>query len=371
MLRISAAVQNYDWGSTAAIPEFLGDPSTGEPVAELWFGTHRLGMSTVIGPEGPQPLTDAGGNLAFMLKVLAPAQPLSIQVHPASELAESGFAAEDAAGVELDDPARDYKDPFPKPEMVYALTPFETLVGLRPAAQVLRLLTPLDVPLAKSLLALADDGPGAMVELLLSSPPDRDSVNAFVAACAAQLDAGNDVGRGYLTVMEAARVHPGDPGLAIALLMNRLTIAAGEAAFIGPGLIHAHLSGLCLEVMVASDNVFRAGLTTKRVNPQGVLDSLDTVEGDDPGVAPRSLGTSTKVYEPGGGLFALAVTSGDEDQLPGSGHRIALCLDGDVRLVAESGASVALRRGEAAFATPDDGALAVRGSGTIAQAYVP
>jgi mannose-6-phosphate isomerase len=371
MLRISAAVQNYDWGSPTAIPEFLGEESTGRPVAELWFGTHPLGTSTVTGAKGTRPLSDVVGDLPFMLKVLAPAQPLSIQVHPASVLAESGFAAEDAAGIGLSDPARDYKDPFHKPEMVYALTPFETLVGLRPIEEAVALLTPLDVPIARSLLSLAGSGPKGMVEYLLSSPPDRDSIDSFVTACAAELEAGNDLGRGYLTVVEAARVHPGDPGLAVALLMNRLTIAPGESAFIGPGLIHAHLFGLCLEVMAASDNVFRAGLTTKRINPQGVLASLDAVDGADAGVAPRTFGSATTVYEPAGGLFALAVTAADEERLPGSGHRIVLCLDGAVELVAESGARVDLTRGEAAFATADDGALAVRGTGTTALAYVP
>lgn len=371
MLRITAAVQNYDWGSATAIPEFLGDAPNGQPVAELWFGTHPLGTSEVTDGGGVHSLSDVVGNLRFMLKVLAPAQPLSIQVHPASAQAEAGFAAEEAAGIDLADPARDYKDPFHKPEMVYALTAFESLVGLRPVEEAVSLLKPLDVPIATSLLALAGGGPIAMVESLLSAPPSRDDIDAFVAVCTAQLDAGNDIGRGYLTVVEAADVHPGDPGLAVALLMNRLTIAPGAAAFIGPGLIHAHLSGLCLEVMAASDNVFRAGLTTKRINPRGLLDSLDAAGGADAGVAPRSFGAATNVYEPDGGLFALAVTQGSEEQLPGSGQRILLCLDGNVDVIAESGARVTLTRGAAAFATADDGALAVRGPGTTALAYVP
>ena len=45
MFRLGAAVQNYDWGSLTAIPEFLGEPPSGQPVAELWFGTHPLGAS--------------------------------------------------------------------------------------------------------------------------------------------------------------------------------------------------------------------------------------------------------------------------------------------------------------------------------------
>jgi len=152
MLRLHAAVQNYDWGSLTAIPEFLGEPPAGQPVAELWFGTHPLGVSTVETADGPQPLVDVAGDLPFMLKVLAPAKPLSIQVHPAQGQAEMGFAAEEAAGLALSDPTRDFKDPFHKPEMVYALAPFETLVGVRPIEEVRALLAPLQEPIAKALL---------------------------------------------------------------------------------------------------------------------------------------------------------------------------------------------------------------------------
>lgn len=371
MFRLGAAVQNYDWGSLTAIPEFLGVSPAGRPVAELWYGTHPLGASTIETSDGTQALVDQVDDLPFMLKVLAPAQPLSIQVHPANELAETGFAAEEAAGIPLSDAARDYRDPRHKPEMVYALTPFETLVGLRPVDESVRLLAALDVPIAKSLLDRSSNGSLAMVEHVLTADIDSAAVDEFVEACTAQLDAGADAQRGYLTVVEAARIHPSDRGLIVALLLNRVTIRPGEAAFIGPGLIHAHLSGLCLEVMASSDNVFRAGLTTKRVNAEGVLASLEVADGDGAGVAPIRVGAATNVFEPAGGLFALSITHGGEKRLPGAGHRILLCLDGAVDVVAESGPELSLAKGQAAFASADDGVLEVRGAGTTAQAYRP
>ncbi|HJR90075.1 MAG TPA: mannose-6-phosphate isomerase, class I [Aeromicrobium sp.] len=371
MFRLDAAVQNYDWGSLTAIPEFLGEAPSGQPVAELWFGTHPLGASTIETSQGRQALAERVGDLPFMLKVLAPAQPLSIQVHPTSELAAAGFAAEQAAEVPLSDPARDYKDPHHKPEMVYALTPFETLVGLRPVDEAVRLLATLDVSIAKSLLERSSDGTLAMVEHILTSDVDHDAVDEFVDACREQLDAGSDVRRGYLTVVEAAEIHPSDPGLVVALLLNRLTIEPGRSAFIGPGLIHAHLNGLCLEVMASSDNVFRAGLTTKRINAAGVLASLEAGDGADADIEPSRTGAATETFEPSGGFFALSVTRGSESRLPGAGHRILLCLDGAVGVVSESGEQVSLVQGQAAFASDTDGALEVRGSGTTAQAYLP
>ncbi|HSI27250.1 MAG TPA: mannose-6-phosphate isomerase, class I, partial [Aeromicrobium sp.] len=272
MLRLTCPTRAYELGSPTAIPEFLGLEPTGQPVAEVWLGTHPLAPSEVVTPEGPAPLADVAGQLPFMLKLLAPVEPLSIQVHPSSSMAELGFAAEEAGKVPLDDPSRDFKDPHHKPEMVYALSPFETLVGFRPPAEIVQLLAPLDVTVSRRLLGHADTGPIGVLRQLLTEPPTPTEVNEFVAACAAQ---PSDVARGYETVQHVATFHPGDPGVVVALLLNRLTLEPGQAAFIGPGLVHAHLSGLCLEVMASSDNVMRAGLTPKRVNPQALLKIVD------------------------------------------------------------------------------------------------
>lgn len=370
MWRISAETRTYAWGSRTAIPDFLGVEPTGDPTAELWFGTHPLGTSRLDDNAGP--LTAVAGDLPFMLKVLAPAEPLSIQVHPSNEMATVGFAAENSAGVPLTDGSRDFKDPHHKPEMVYALTRFDTLLGVRPIEDIMALLSPLDLPLAKELLDQAAAGRLAVVQHLLAERPDAEAVDDFVAACAAQ-PPGADIGRGYATVAEAARVHPSDPGLVLALLLNRVTLEPGEAAFIGPGLIHAHLQGLCLEVMVSSDNVFRAGMTTKRVNAEGVLESLGVEQPDSVRIPAERVGRSTDVYAPELAdtvLFALAISRGDDD-LPGRGARILLCLDGSVEVTSGAGESVQLARGQAAFAAEADGDLAVSGSGTVAQAYVP
>jgi len=318
-----------------------------------------------------RPLTDIAGDLPFMLKVLAPAEPLSIQVHPSNAIAEVGFAAENAAGVPLADGARDFKDPHHKPEMVYALERFDTLLGVRPVGEIEALLTALDLPLAKELLAHVGDGSIAVVEHLLSDPPPADVVTEFVAACAAQ-PASADVGRGYATVVEAAAVHPGDPGLVLAVLLNRVTLEPGEAAFVGPGLIHAHFSGLCLEVMVSSDNVFRAGLTTKRVNAAGVLESL-AVDASGSARVDAVRAGHAEVFAPeldGATLFALSV-SRDGGPLPGTGSRILLCVGGAVDITADGGGTLHLVRGQAAYASADDGDLTVVGAGTLAQAYVP
>src|SRR5262245_49819889 len=84
---IRGAVQRYAWGDHEFIPRFLGVEADGRPWAELWLGTH---------PNGPAHFTDGRaisevtGPLPFLLKVLAAAEPLSLQAHPSAEQARAG-----------------------------------------------------------------------------------------------------------------------------------------------------------------------------------------------------------------------------------------------------------------------------------------
>ena len=133
------------WGSTNAIPEFLGAAAGDDPVSEVWFGTH---------PDGPTLLTSGdtlaehiaadpkralgggllyafGSTLPYLAKIIAPAQTLSLQVHPTKEIAREGYLREEVLGIERTDPRRVYRDMNHKPEMIYALTEFSALVGFR------------------------------------------------------------------------------------------------------------------------------------------------------------------------------------------------------------------------------------------------
>src|SRR5512139_1484654 len=182
MHRLRNGVQNYEWGSTDAIPHFVGDRRTGEPVAEMWIGTHPLKPSTAVDTAGDEkPLAVVAGDLPFMVKLLAAEQPLSLQVHPSRSMAEIGFAREEEAGIPLEAPDRVYKDRNHKPEMVYALTTFDSLIGFRPTAEILRVLGPLNTPLSQR---LADDlraSPGfasivRLIEWLLTEDIDPGEV---------------------------------------------------------------------------------------------------------------------------------------------------------------------------------------------------
>ena len=108
---LTGSVQHYAWGSTTALPAFLGVEPDGRPQAELWLGAHhsapsRVGdqsLADVIaadseGVVGEAAVGEFGPQLPYLLKVLAAAQPLSLQAHPSRAGAEAGFAREERGG---------------------------------------------------------------------------------------------------------------------------------------------------------------------------------------------------------------------------------------------------------------------------------
>jgi len=382
MHRLRNGVQNYDWGSADAIPRFLGDKSSGVPVAEMWIGTHPLKPSIAVDADGHEhPLEEVAGELPFMAKLLAADQPLSLQVHPSRSLAEVGYAREDEAGIPLDSPERVYKDRNHKPEMVYALSTFDSLIGFRPTAEILRVLGPLDTPLSQR---LADDlraDPGfagivRRVEWLLSSGIEPVEIHQIVGACRALAALGMDIKRAYRTVVEIAEHHPDDIGVVISLMLNRMTLQPGEAAYLETGVMHAHLSGLCLEVMATSDNVLRAGLTSKHVDPTGLVACLDIGMARVARVTPDFVDSDTEVFSPADVEFALAVTqishaAPDGVELVRADASVVICTGGEVVVSTDAGDKVTLGRGESLYLGPDDQRAFVQGLGEVAQAYVP
>ncbi|MFD1859328.1 mannose-6-phosphate isomerase, class I [Aeromicrobium camelliae] len=382
MFVLENAVRHYDWGSFDEIPRFVGSGVNSEPVAEVWMGTHSMDPSLVTHQDGTtQRLDEIAGSLPFLLKLLSARRPLSLQVHPDLPTAREGYERENTLGIALDAPDRTFKDPNHKPEMVYALSTFDTVVGFRPTAEILRVLAPLEAPLAQRLHDDLRANPGfagivRLVEWLLSEPIDPSQIDAVIQCCRDLLDQGLDIKRAYATALMIRQDFPNDPGVVISLLLNRLTLQPGEAAFLDTGVIHAHLRGLCLEVMATSDNVLRAGLTSKHLDPRGLVACLDVGMSRLARVTPQAVGVTTEIFDPGIGDFALAVTQcsrGEPDGVPllDAPDRIVFCTGGEVELVSARDERLKVRRGEAVYAGPDDGTLRVYGTGEVAQAYAP
>ncbi|HEY5223776.1 MAG TPA: mannose-6-phosphate isomerase, class I [Microbacteriaceae bacterium] len=427
-VRIDNTPRDYAWGSRTAIAQLLGRPTSGRPEAELWLGAHPGSPSRIVDPtltggatnlaewiaRDPQTtlgVADAGGTrarraprLTFLLKVLAAAGPLSLQAHPSSVQAAEGFARENAAGVPLHSPDRNYKDPFHKPELVFALSErFEALCGFRPLASSIadldRLIAaardamqPTDALTAfRARLAVQTDAPqllrGVVAWLLESGAGAGAGVSALVAEvvdAAARVVAGaENAAEGaaavpddllpFTTVRVLASAYPGDPGIALSLLLNRVSLRQGEALYLPAGNIHAYLSGLAVELMSASDNVLRGGLTPKHIDVPELLHVLHFTPKPVPYLRPEVHGDDVEVFRPDVPDFrlvrvALGTDADDQDTTESrvalSGPAIALCTDGGVRLRGAR-SEVTLRQGEAAYVTPDEASVTVVGDGTV------
>ncbi|MGH3681660.1 MAG: mannose-6-phosphate isomerase, class I, partial [Natronosporangium sp.] len=285
-----------------------------------------------------------GPRLPYLLKLLAADAPLSLQAHPDPDQAAAGYAAEEAAGVPRDAPHRRYVDPYHKPELLVAVSEFRALCGFRAPAAAAEVVAGLAVPALSPLLARlrADDLPGGVRWLLAG---DRAPVDvAEVAAAAADRP-------GYPVLGELATAYPGDRGVLVTLLLNQVTLAPGEAIFMPAGNLHVYLHGTGVEIMAASDNVLRGGLTGKYVDLPELLrvlryePLLDPVRRPVP-VAPGVV--TWPVPVPDLALHRVRLDAGvPAVRLPLPGPRTVLCLAGELRV--DDGAPVTLRPGEAAF----------------------
>ncbi len=389
--------QAYAWGSTTAIPDLLGLQVTDEPVAEAWFGAHPSASSVLVG-DTPVPLVDAladdgdaqlghvvvsrfGSRLPFLLKVIAAERPLSLQVHPSLELAADGWEREEARGVARDDPRRSYRDRNHKPELVFALSPFEALVGFRAPRRAAELLRDLDHPLAQLLhkIVTTDPTSAGMREaftLLVeeTTRPTPDEVAGFADVVRERLRTGSPSPRTDSAVDLLERFAPGDAGAVAAVLLNPVSLRPGEALFVPAGAVHAYLHGTAVEIMANSDNVLRAGLTTKHVDVPELLRAVDCVAAPPIRIAPEHAYDASDVYYAPVDDFELSVTAvgtrAATCRLPGGGPRVLLCLDGQVELHGRTG-DLALAAGQAAFVPASDGALTASGHGRLVQAAVP
>jgi mannose-6-phosphate isomerase len=381
-------VRDYDWGSVDQVPRLFGWEPPGGPVAELWLGAHRTASALVARGEDDagvslrdvisrDPVAYCGpevDELPFLLKVLGVAEPLSLQVHPGVDQSRTGFAREEAAGIPIDAPNRTYKDPYIKPEMVYALASFELLAGFRRPEEVRSLLKPLagSSALARALVAaLAPgnrDGLRPALEIALTGPlAAADAVIEFTDACRRQLAApGQDPGP-YTLPVALARRYPGDRALAVVMMMVHVSLAPGEALYIAPGTLHTYLRGLAVELMGPSDNVLRVGLTSKYTDPARALTTVDWSARMPVRPAVSRQG-AVRFLRPPISLFQLAdVRVAGAVEVPLLGPRIALALEGEVTAFTDLG-SLHLSRGQSLFAMASEGPATLRGKGRVIMA---
>lgn len=382
MYALDNPVRRYPWGSTTLVQQLQGRPVNGQPLAEVWVGAHadapsvadvggrRVPLDALIAeqPEamlGRRVLEACGPRLPFLTKILAADRALSIQVHPTSAQAQAGYAAETEAGIRPQ--ARSYRDPHHKPEVLYALTPFELLSGLREPEQAAKLVAELEVCALDPVVDLlqgapAEDAHRAALDWLLR----RRGSAGWVEEVAATAYEGIGARPEWAVVHDLASRYPGDPCLIAPLVLNYERLEPGQAVYTAPGTLHAYLHGMAIEVMAASDNVLRAGLTTKHVDVDQVLAVTDFAPRLTGFLRPRRREPGVVDFEPPVRDFALravTVRAGAALAGPADGPRVAVCAEGEVVVAGRD--QCRLRAGEAVFVPDADGALAVSGNGTV------
>ena len=385
--QLTGAIRPYAWGSRTVIAELQGRPAPTEgPEAELWLGAHPGDPSTVTGPAGPVSLAtliaddpkgqlgdevaaEFGSRLPFLLKVLAAETPLSLQAHPDAAYAQVAFARQEA------DPSapKNYTDAYHKPEMLVALTPFEALCGFRSPEVSAAAIEAFGLPSLAPVIAVlrAGDLRTAVHDLLTWPQADRKPLVEAVIVAARSTPSPDAA-----LAADLASHYPGDPGVLVALLLNHVRLAPGEAIWMPAGNLHAYLRGAGIELMAASDNVLRGGLTPKRVDVDELLNVLVFEVLDDPILPSSPVAPGVVTWQVPVRDFVLYGVELDGTrppiEVPAAGPRIILTVAGDV-FAGESrdGTPVELTPGTAAYAPAEAGPIKLAGTGRAFVAAVP
>lgn len=395
LYRLTNPIQDYVWGSTTSMSELFGIANDeGKPQAEMWMGAHPNGCSTVekdgkttllsdlvsANPEqvlGEKVYQRFGAELPYLLKILAAAKPLSIQVHPEKSRAAAGFARENGMGLAANAANRNYKDGNHKPELVYALTPYKAMNGFRVIEETVALFEQAEVPVLddmvaelkanpdaehlevffKSLLSMEGELKDKALDQLMTGIDAKGSGATAVTEAAAKF--------AFATIKDFAEEYPGDVGLFSPLMLNLIVLQPGEAMFLHAETPHAYLNGTGIEIMANSDNVLRAGLTPKYMDiPELVANTQFTpIQYKDLRTAPVVAGGTNQFPVPVDD-FAIEVTDIDgqivENKVDSA--EIILCLKGEVAITCH-GQSLTLRPAESAFIEARAGAYQCEGSG--------
>lgn len=387
MLPLHTRVQPYAWGTVDGLAAIVGSEPTGGPEAELWVGTHPAAPSLVADdPDGrtlaqviaEDPARWLGPDLAatghtalpFLLKVLAVGQPLSLQAHPSAEQAAAGFAREDAAGLAIDAAERSYRDSNPKPEAMVALSTTWALCGFREPLEAANLLAGLSIeafdPLIQVLASTGVDGLRTVLSWLLTQDGSSRAAVAEAVAQSVRRIKGDDLSDPRVWVRRLARQFPGDPTAVAPMLLQLVRLEPDEAVHLPAGNLHAYLGGAGVEIMAASDNVLRGGLTPKHVDVDELLAVLRFEPGTPPAPIAKDRGDGVTTYDAGEVAFALAVVDaiGGTVELAPTAPSLLLATGGAVEVVGPD-RTLLLDGGDAAFVAPGSGSYAVSGPGRL------
>ncbi len=395
--RLNNPVQHYAWGSRTAIADLTGRTHpTSKPEAEMWMGAHPKSPSMIVDGDHSASLKSLidrfpeeilgksvsrrfDRQLPFLFKVLAAAEPLSIQAHPNRVQARRGFDRENQAGIPLDAPHRNYRDANHKPEVICALTEFWGVNGFRTIDDLQRQLGQFcPGTFAKILASLQALSPNEALRLLFETMlnmPTTEKERAISEAIArAESNRPQDPISSWLIKLQKA--YPGDIGILAPVILNLVCLAPGQAMYLPAGQLHAYLDGVGIELMANSDNVLRGGLTPKHID-QAELMRVLLFEPRDPGVMTAQAVSPTEArYITPAKEFCLSkvtVAAGKSHASPEQRNvEILLLMKGRATLKTGNEAdTLMLQKGDSVLVPAAAGGYRLTGEAVIYKATVP
>lgn len=386
LFSLDYSIQPYHWGSESALNELFGiaNPNN-QPQAEIWMGAHPRAPSKVrltdnksvdldalikSAPEsilGNTVASQFANTLPYLFKVLSAAAPLSIQVHPDKQRAETGYEKDNQAGLAADAPNRNYRDDNHKPELMYALTPFRAMCGFRQPGEIIRLFSQIRHHEIDNLLNILENkGLQDFWQQLLEQA--ETPLNEMIDQ-ALTLAKHND----HPVIQEVKRLnnyYPGDAGVFSPLILNLIDLEPGEAIYLNAGTPHAYLEGTGLEIMANSDNVLRGGLTHKHIDIAELMATInfDIVDVEDFMVKPQKQGDQIDFPVPVPDFAFSIIPVKPEASVEACGSaEIIFCIEGTVE-VGINDEQLQLISGKACLVTATDQTICFNGDGQLARA---
>lgn len=388
--KMDNVIQDYAWGSVTSIEQLFAIPNLDQkPQAEMWMGAHANGCSVItvngeavrladfiatdpdaiIGAETQAKFAE----LPYLFKVLAAEKALSVQVHPSKHQAEIGYAKEEKIGIARNAANRNYKDPNHKPELVFALTPYQAMNGFRELAEIVELFTTINLDVISDLVNTfaanqTDAGLRDFFEAMLSLEGERkeSAVNGLLAFCHEHKDQLL-----FALLIDLSEQYPGDIGLFVPLMLNVLTLQPGEAMFLSACTPHAYIKGTGLEIMANSDNVLRAGLTPKFMDvPELVANTeFKSMAANELLLAPTMVAGGLDYQIPVPDFKFSVYKQVNDIALQNTSAEILFAIDAPLTVTHQNGETLTLEKGQSVFIPAYAKAYSAHCDGMFARAY--
>lgn len=362
--KLKNAIQHYEWGTkgkNAFIPKLLNIKAEhNKPYAELWIGAHPKASSKIVvdGKEidllkaiqkypietlGEKTAKRFSNTLPFLFKVLSANEALSIQVHPSKR---------QAIALRKKDPIN-YPDSNQKHEIAIALDSLTALMGFKPAEQILKTLN--DYPEIKEFVGGSTNHLESNIKSLIKkSKTNREDLRQTLIKINERIRRQrnrNEIEKYFVTLYKKYGV---DVGLLLLFFLNLVHLKKWQAIFTKPGVPHAYLKGNILECMSNSDNVIRAGLTSKFKDIDSLLKVLK-YDFNPPQIIKAEERKNASIYQTDAEEFELklfTLSKNDTVVEKSFGPRIVLALKGELRIAyldKEKLKSVMVLKGESVF----------------------